>query len=108
LQLSGDPEEQIYKIGDGVSAPKLIHKVEPGYTRRAKKAKLHGTVVLSIVVSSVGVPERIEVTTGVDPDLDAEAIKTVSMWRFQAGEKDGKPVAVRANVEVTFRLCCRW
>jgi periplasmic protein TonB len=101
-------DEEIRHIGDGVTAPKLIHKVQPEYTKRAKKAKLHGVVKLRIVVASTGIPEDIKVTDGLDPDLDAEAIKAVSQWRFEPAMENGKAVPVWANVEVNFRLCCRW
>jgi len=36
--------------------------------------------------------------------LDEKAIEAVKVWRFEPAMKDGKPVAVQVNVEVTFRL----
>jgi protein TonB len=36
--------------------------------------------------------------------LDEKAIDAVERWRFAPGMKDGRPVAVQVNVEVTFRL----
>ena len=89
--------EEVYKVGGAVTAPKLVHKVEPKYTKRAKKAKLKGTVVLSAVVNSKGSPENIEVVKTLDADLDAEATRAASQWRFKPAEKDGKPVAVRSK-----------
>ena len=100
-------DEEIRHIGNGVTAPKLIYKVQPKYTKRAKKAKLHGVVKLSIVVSSRGTAEDISVTEGLDPDLDAEAVKAVLQWRFEPAKEDGRAVPVWASVEVNFQLCCR-
>ena len=34
--------------------------------------------------------------------LDENAIEAVKQWRFEPAMKDGKPVAVEINVEVTF------
>ena len=98
--------EDVYRVGGDVSAPKLIHKVEPRYTKRAKKAKLKGEVVLSAVLSSSGKPEKIEVVKSLDADLDAEAVKAASQWQFKPAEKKGEPVAVRIKIQVNFRLCC--
>jgi protein TonB len=36
--------------------------------------------------------------------LDEKAIEAVKTWRFDPALKDGKPVAVQINVEVSFRL----
>jgi TonB family C-terminal domain len=108
LSTGINAEEKIRQAGDGVTAPKLIYKIQPKYTKRAKKAKLHGVVRLRIVVASTGIPEDIKVTKGLDQDLDVEAIKAVSQWRFEPAMENGKAVPVWADVEVSFRLCCRW
>jgi protein TonB len=101
-------QEQIYEAGNGVTPPKLIHKVQPHYTKQAKKDKLEGLVTLAMVVNSSGVPENISVKVSLDPGLDAEAIKGVSKWRFEPARKNGIAVAVKATAEIKFRLCCGW
>jgi len=35
-------------------------------------------------------------------DLDREAIRAFEQWRFSPAMKDGAPVKVRLNAEVTF------
>ncbi len=96
--------EKIYKIGPGIVPPKLLEKTEPQYTDQARAAKLEGTVKLVMVV---GVDQRahdIKVTKALDPGLDASAVASIKTWRFQPGSKNGKPVPVRAVIEVNFRL----
>jgi TonB family protein len=96
--------EKIYRIGPGVVPPKVLEKTEPKYTDQARAAKLEGTVALVMVV---GVDQRahdIKVTKSLDPGLDASAVASIKMWRFQPGAKNGKPVPVRAKIEVNFRL----
>jgi protein TonB len=36
--------------------------------------------------------------------LDQKAVEAVEKWKFMPGVKDGVPVAVQVNVEVSFRL----
>jgi TonB family protein len=96
--------EKIYKIGPGIVPPKVLEKTEPNYTDQARSAKLEGTVALVMVV---GVDQRahdIKVKKSLDPGLDASAVASIKAWRFEPGTKNGKPVPVRANVEVNFRL----
>jgi TonB family protein len=96
--------EKIYNIGPGIVPPKVLAKIAPEYTDEARAAKIEGTVGLTLVV---GVDQRahdIEVIQSLDPGMDANAIKSIESWRFQPGTKDGKPVAVRARIDVNFRL----
>jgi TonB family protein len=95
---------KVYKIGDGVTQPKLLSKVEPQYTQEAKDAGIEGAVTLNVVITPAGNAENIVVKKSLDPGLDANAVTAVSNWRFQPGTKDGEPVAVYATIEVNFHL----
>jgi TonB family protein len=94
----------VNRVGNGVTMPTLISKVEPTYTQEARAAKVNGTVVLYIEVDPEGVPQNIRVLRSLEPGLDENAIYAVSQWRFRPGTKDGNPVTVAAQVEVNFRL----
>ena len=97
-------EEPTPPAGNGVSKPKVTKKVEPKYTEKARHAKIEGTVTLRVTVGVDGKATDMQVRKSLDPGLDQEAIKAVQQWRFQPGQKDGKPVPVLANIEVNFRL----
>jgi protein TonB len=95
----------VFQLGSiGVSRPVPIYKVEPEYSEEARKAKFQGVVVLSIVIDERGNPTHIKIVRMLGMGLDEKAVQAVSQWRFRPGMKDGKPVAVQAEVEVTFRL----
>jgi TonB family protein len=94
----------VYRIGGGVTAPTLIHKVEPEYSEEARKAKFQGTVVLYVVVDEKGMPRDIKVVRPLGLGLDEKAVEAVEKWRFRPGYLNGKAVAVAATVEVNFRL----
>ncbi len=95
----------VFRLGSaGVSRPVPIYKVEPEYSEEARKAKFQGVVVLSIVIDEHGNPTNIKIVRMLGMGLDEKAVEAVRQWRFRPGMKDGKPVAVQAEVEVTFRL----
>jgi TonB family protein len=97
-------DEKAYKIGGGVKAPSVISKVEPRYTQEARDAKLQGSVLLAVEINKQGVPENIRVLKGLELGLSESAVAAVKQWKFKPGMKDGKPVRVKANIEVNFRL----
>jgi len=94
----------VYLGGPGVVPPKAVASPDPEYTEAARHQRLHGTTVLSVVVNEKGFPEMLEIVRGLGEGLDIEALVTVANWRFDPALKDGKPVAVLINIEVTFRL----
>jgi len=93
-----------FRVGGGVSAPKAIYAPDPEYSEEARKAKFQGTCVLWLVVGPDGKPRDIKVSRTLGLGLDEKAIEAVKQWKFEPAMKDGKPVAVQINVEVSFRL----
>jgi len=94
----------VFRVGGGVSAPRPIFAPDPEYSEEARKAKYQGTCVLWLIVGSDGKTRDIRVMQTLGLGLDEKAIEAVKQWRFEPAMKDGKPVAVQVNVEVTFRL----
>ncbi len=94
----------VYQIGGDVSQPVPIYKPEPEYSEEARKAKYSGTVLLSLIIDEHGNTRDIHVVRPLGLGLDEKAIEAVSHWRFRPALKGGRPVAVRAEVEVNFRL----
>jgi TonB family protein len=93
-----------YSPGRNVTAPKLLKEVKPGYTAEALGKKITGNVWLECVVKTDGTPSEIRVTRGLEPSLDAEAVKSMEQWRFKPGEKDGAPVPVKIEVMMSFTI----
>ncbi len=94
----------VFRVGGGVSAPQLIHRVDPEYSEEARKAKHQGTVELYVEVAADGRAHKIVVRRGLGLGLDEKAIEAVRQWRFKPAMKNGKPVTVGALVTVHFRL----
>lgn len=94
----------VYEVGNGVIAPKPVSMPDPEYTDRARKKKLHGTVVVAMIVTPEGDVRDLKIMHGLDKDLDKQALAAVGTWKFEPATKDGKPVAVHLKAEVDFRL----
>jgi TonB family protein len=101
---SQDGKDGVYHMGRGVSPPRKIYGLDPDFTSKARRAKVEGTVTLSVIITAEGTPRDITVAKSLDPGLDQKAIDAVSKWKFEPGRKDGQPVAVQVYVQVDFKL----
>jgi TonB family protein len=87
-----------------VMAPKQILGVDPTYSEEARQAKFQGQVKLWFVVGSDGRVRNVKVLRSLGHGLDECAIKVLPLWLFEPARKEGVPVAVQENVEMSFRL----
>jgi len=101
---TGVSSSNAYRVGNGITAPQLLFKVEPQYTEEARAAKFQGTVLLYIEVQPDGRATNIRVQRSLGLGLDEKAVEAVQQWRFKPGTKEGQPVPVAATIEVNFRL----
>ncbi len=99
-------QEEAVKPGNGVTVPQVVHEVKPSYTAEAVRARIQGLVGLNVVVKDDGTVGSVTVTRSLDEKygLDERAVSAMKQWQFKPGTKDGKPVAVRIDVEMTFTL----
>lgn len=93
-----------YRVGGGVSAPRVLYQPDPEYSEEARKAKYQGVVVLWVVVGPDGRVHDMRVARPLGLGLDEKALEAVKQWRFEPARKDGQAVAVQVNIEVNFRL----
>ena len=94
----------IRHIGGGVSAPQLIYQVEPEFSEEARKAKVAGNVLVTLVVDTTGHPQRVRVLRGIGMGLDEKAIEAVKQYRFKPAMEGSKPVPVEVNIDVNFQI----
>ncbi len=92
------------RLGKDITPPKATYQPEPEYPDKARKKKIQGTVMVSIVITPEGTVRDAKVVTSVDKNLDQRALEAVSKWKFQPATKDGKPVALCTVVEIGFHL----
>jgi TonB family protein len=94
----------VYRPGNGVTLPVVIRQIEPEFSDEARKAKHSGTVILRTDIDATGHPRNIRVVRSLGMGLDERAVNALMQWLFKPGTKDGKPVAVSAEVQVGFHL----
>jgi TonB family protein len=84
----------------------IVSHTPPPYPATAIKNKEEGTVVLTVLVGSDGVPLRVVSVNAheVAPDLIQAASSSVMQWRFKPEVKDGKQVQAYARVPINFKL----
>jgi len=98
-------EPGVYQaMKDGVTAPRALEAHEPEYSDTARRARLEGTVVLSLIVGTDGRTRNVKVLTSLEPGLDSNAVDAVRTWRFAPCTKDGQAVACQLRVEVSYHL----
>jgi len=88
----------------GITPPRKIAGAVPQYTEAARRAKVQGVVIMSVLIGEDGSVENAAVTGSLRPDLDQASLDAVRQWRFQPATKNGFPIPFRTNIETTFRL----
>lgn len=90
---------------DGIGIPSCVYCPDPEYTDQARKEKLKGVVTLDVKVTAEGRVTNIVVVKASHNRLAEKAVEAVRTWKLQpAKDKEGRPVSVRVQIEVTFHL----
>jgi TonB family protein len=103
--------EPTFKIGkkdpsdkETVNAPRAVYTPEPEFSEAARKKRFQGTVLLNVVINEEGNISRIRVQKSLGLGLDENAVESMKSWRFKPATRNGQPVAVEMNIEVSFSL----
>jgi len=82
-----------------------VVRVPPAYPRRAKLAKIQGSVTLAVTIEPDGTVSNAEVLEANPPRLfDEAALAAIKRWKFRPKVVDGTPVAQRAKQTIEFKL----
>ncbi|MCE1199370.1 MAG: TonB family protein, partial [Marinilabiliales bacterium] len=75
------------------------------YPVSAQEKHIQGKVFITFVVNAEGNVEKAKIARGVDPILDAEALRVVGLLKgWKPGKQKGQPVSVAYTIPVTFAL----
>ena len=112
FKLDGKNTSEVYdmvkeapEFPGGPKAMMEYLKTNMRYPQIAKENGIQGRVILQFVVDETGKVTDPKILRGVDPALDLEAIRLVeAMPQWTPGKQDGKAVAVKYTVPVSFKL----
>jgi TonB family protein len=90
-------------IPAAVMAGNLLTKAVPVYPPAAKKAKIQGAVVLSVVIGEDGNVKNIQVVSGPN-ELQQASIDSVRQWTYKPYLLNGNPVEVKTIINVIYSL----
>jgi TonB family protein len=93
-----------FAIGDVDRIPALISRVDPEYPIEMRRKGISGEVLVDFVVGLTGTVLSAVALKSTQPDFNDAAIAAVRQWRFQPGIKDGREVATRMQIPITFNL----
>ena len=100
--LLGMPKQPEPVSMDRITAPVLIHKIEPIYPETAKDANISGDVILRVTADEKGETIWVSAIDG-HPYLAEAAIAAVSQWRYEpALSFEGK------QIQTTFGVLIRY
>lgn len=89
----------------GVDAMNLFISENIIYPEVAKTSGQYGKVYVAFKVKEDGTLIDIEVTRGISPELNEEALRVVgAMPKWNPGTKDGQPATIRYYIPVEFKV----
>lgn len=102
-------KHELYRVDGDITPPLPIIEtpsIDVGRgSNNSQKAKYEGTVLLSLVVDSTGMPQDVRVIRPLGMGLDEKAVDAVRQARFRpALYKQMQPVPVTVAIRIAFRL----
>jgi len=100
---AGYDEPPVFKGGETAMIKFINSKLV--YPKTAKEKNISGKVNMRFSVDTDGSISGVSVVKGINPELNAEAIRVIKLLpAWNPGKLDGKPVKVWYNLPVTFTL----
>jgi TonB family protein len=113
LMVCDPPKYQHCHRVDGATPARVIHSVTPVYPLAARRARLEGVSVVSLIVDDKGTPQNVSTIRSIADSVSAEhrdaamemdrsALASVRKFRFTPAMLNGKPVAIQIKLDMTF------
>ena len=90
--------DMVSLVGPGITPPQVVRVTDFTLPRVGTA----GTVVLDVVLLEDGTPRIVRILRSLGANADDVAVRIFEQWRFSPAQRDGQPIKVRMNAEVTF------
>ena len=82
----------------------ILSKPDPVYPPEARRLRIEGEVILSVLFGSSGNLRVLKVVQGLGHGMDQAAVEAAERIRFKPAEREGRPVDSTALVHIIFQL----
>jgi len=110
-------QSKVYSVvSDGIMSPASIlpqatdleapmkEAALPSPGHKGAKPKVHGTVLLAVIIGVDGGVLQVKILSSTTKELDEKAVETAKSWKFEPARKNGMPVPVLIHIETDFKL----
>ena len=105
LRLLRECEEKSFSIPiPDAQRPRILHRVKAKYTDEARRHKVQGALLLSVVFFNSGKVDDIKVVRGLSHGLNETAQAAAHQILFLPAIKDGKFISMRGRLEYSYSL----
>jgi len=103
VSVAPKPKPALPRLSEGVTRGLLLKPITPVYPAIARAAGVHGTVVVSAVISKSGTIESLQVVSGPEM-LRRAALDAISAARYQPYLLNGEPTEVQTTITINFTM----
>jgi len=106
LKATNDEDCQgiVFKQEEVSRKARITNRPAPEYTQSARRNRISGNVVLTIVLCRTGKVTDAKVVQGLPQGLTESCLDAAKRIEFEPAEKDGQPASVKVRIEYNFDL----
>ncbi len=106
LKATNDADCQgtVFKPEEVSRKARITNRPAPEYTQAARRNRISGNVVLTIVLCRTGKVTDAKVVQGLPQGLTESCLDAAKRIEFEPAQKDGQPVSVKVQIEYNFEL----
>ena len=87
-----------------INSPKALYVPNIPYPKSAKSAKIEGTAEISYIIDENGRVISVEILSVPHISFENVIKRAVLSWRFAPATQNGKPISIKANKTIVFKL----